>query len=101
MVLKFETIPYADISTFYLERSDLDLIGEPECPGHMAEHDDGRASFFNVFTDDRKRFNEEAKAFGLSDRFRAIMQELARLEIQYVRFDADGCEVEGLEYCNH
>jgi len=101
MALKFETIPYADISTFYPERSDLDLIGEPECPGYMAEHDDGRASFFNVFTDDRKRFNEETKAFGLSDRFRAIMQELARLEIQYVRFDADGREVEGLEHCNH
>ena len=35
-------------------------------------------------------------AFGLSDQFRFIMQRLREAEIPYVRFDADGGEIESL-----
>jgi hypothetical protein len=104
--VKFETISYADISTSYLERSDLDLIGESECPGHLAELDGKEGDFFHTphiadGVEGKADYQKRCKAYGLSDRFVQIMLELDSQEIRYVRFDSDGGEVEGLEYCAH
>ena len=101
--MKFQTQQYAHISTAYLTESDLDLISRTDAPNHMAEHDTGRASFFFPPTLDRavrQHFAEESRAFGLSKKFITIMLGLSRQEIQYVRFDADGESIEGLERCS-
>ena len=90
--MKFEIMQYADISTGYLEGSDLELISDRGCPMHIAEEDDGRGSFFYV-SDDEEIFGENiarARTFGLSERFISIMRELHRQKVPYVRFDSDG-----------
>lgn len=40
---------------------------------------------------------EEARAYGLSERFVSIMKHLRAAKVPYVRFDADGGDVEGLD----
>ena len=88
----------ADVSTAYLDPSDLPLLEQTECPTRFAITDDGAGTFHWV-TEDRETFEEEMSrtaAFGLSDQFRFIMQRLREAEIPYVRFDADGGEIESL-----
>ena len=92
----FDTHRVADVSTAYLDPSDLPLLEHPECPTRFAITDDGAGTFHWV-TEDRETFEEEMSrtaAFGLSDRFRFIMQRLREAEIPYVRFDADGGEID-------
>jgi len=98
--MQFETYRVADISTAYLEESDLDLIGNPIAPGHLAELDpgpgesEGPGSFFYMPPAEEEalmaEYTMEARAFGFSERFLAIMQELFNQKIPYVRFDRDG-----------
>lgn len=98
--MKFAIQQYANISTAYITESDLDLVSCVDAPNHIAEHDTGRASFFYSPTADKavsRRFVAEARAFGLSERFTTIMLELSRQGIPYVRFDAEGGDVHGLE----
>ena len=86
----------ADVSTAYLDPSDLPFLEQAECPTRFAITDDGAGTFHWV-TEDRETFEEEMSrtaAFGLSDRFRFIMQRLREAEIPYVRFDADGGEID-------
>jgi len=88
----------ADVNTAYLDPADLPLLENPECPTRFAITDDGAGTFHWV-TEDRKMFEEEMSriaAFGLSDRFRSIMERLREARIPYVRFDADGGEIDGL-----
>lgn len=42
---------------------------------------------------------EKIAAHGLSERFVEIMKELHAQGIQYVRFDADGNSIDGMEPC--
>lgn len=96
---RFQTYPIADISTAYLEESDSLLLLDPQCPTRFAITDD-MGGTFHVVTQSPDLFKEEmaeASAFGLSDRFRQIMESLHTAGILYVRFDADGGEIEGLE----
>ena len=106
--MKFTIHKYAYISTGYLETSDLPLLGRKDAPHHLAELDNGEGSFFWVPAGMTYRhagegdeelvlFISEALAFGFSQRFVDIMRELFCNDIQYVRFDADGGDVEGLE----
>jgi hypothetical protein len=46
-----------------------------------------------VFREDMER----AARFGLSERFRLIMNRLRTANIGYVRFDRDGGQIEGME----
>ncbi len=97
--MKFVIQQYAYISTACITESDLDLVSCDDAPNHMAEHNTGRASFFYSPTADKavcQRFVAEARSFGFSERFIAIMLDLSRQGIPYARFDADGGEVDGL-----
>lgn len=98
--MKFAIQHYANISTVYITESDLNLVSCVDAPNHMAEHDTGRASFFYSPTADKavsQRFVAEARSFGFSERFIAIMLELSRQRIPCVRFDTDGGQIEDLE----
>jgi hypothetical protein len=105
-MMHFETYRVADISTAYLEESNLDLIGNPIAPGHLAELDpgpgesEGPGSFFYSPPAEEEalmaEYAMEARAFGFSERFLAIMQELFNQKIFYVRFDRDGGEIESM-----
>lgn len=101
--LKFETIPYADVSTSYLEPADLELIGNSALEGHIFEHDEGWGTIFYVPLEGEilDSYLTAWQAAGLSQRFITIMTELACQKIQYVRFDADGGEIEGMEKAEH
>ncbi len=95
--MQFEILGYADISTSYLEETDLHLLAT--APHHLAEIDGGVGTILWLSTDGSplEEFVAEAKLHGLSDRFIDIIRELDRQKIRYVRFDADGGEVEGIE----
>ena len=57
---------------------------------------DDAAGTFRWVTENREMFEEEMSRtaeFGLSDRFRFIMQSLCEAGIPYVRSDADGGEI--------
>jgi len=98
--MKFVTQQIANISTTCLTESDAELISRIDAPYHLAAHDTGRASFFFSPTEDRavqQQFVSEARTFGLSEGFIAIMLELTRQGIPYVRFDVDGGNVEELQ----
>jgi hypothetical protein len=100
MTMKFATHQYAYISVAYISEFDLKLISCINAPNHMAEHDTGRASFFYLPTKDDaicEHFVTEARTFGFSERIIAIMLELSRQGIPYVRFDQDGGAIGGLE----
>lgn len=98
--ITFRTYQYADVGTAYLEESDLNLLNNPDCPTRFAETDDKGGSFHYVCHDaaDWRRTTEEARQFGLSDRFIRIMTAAREQGIPYVRFDAAGSEVHGLDY---
>jgi hypothetical protein len=100
MDMKFALIPYADISTAYITESDQKLISSVDTPNHVAEHDDGYASFFYPPHNDSNAislFAEEARDFGFSERFIEIMIELGRQGVQYVRFDSSGGDIDGID----
>jgi hypothetical protein len=96
----FETYEVADVSTGYLEESDLPLLLQIHCPTRIAETDGGFGTFHRVSDDDDQLFEEDlqhATSFGLSGRFVSIMRHLRAAKIPYVRFDADGGEIQGME----
>jgi hypothetical protein len=95
----FEKHEVADVSTGYLEESDLPLLLQIHCPTRVAEIDGGFGTFHRV-SDDDQLFEEDlqhATSFGLSGRFVSIMRHLRVAKIPYVRFDADGGEIQGVE----
>ncbi len=95
----FEKHEVADVSTGYLEQSDLPLLSRSDCPTRFAETDGGFGTFHWV-PDDDQLFEEEmqhATRFGLSERFVSIMRHLRAAKTPYVRFDADGGEIRGVE----
>lgn len=97
--MTFETYEVADISTGYLDESDLELLLCFDCPTRFAETDGGFGTFHWV-PDDDSMFEEDmqrASDFGLSGRFVAIMRHLRAARIPFARFDADGGEIEGGE----
>ena len=101
--MKFESYLIADISTGYLEESDLDLIG-PGSPNHLATIDPlpgdktGTGDFFYVSDADLQvEFEQQCTGYGLSERFITIMRELRQQGFQYVRFDADGGHIDGMK----
>lgn len=99
--MKFEIRQVADISTTYLYPSDLALIGKEDCPMHVGEVDGHYGSFFYVPMDELDEYLEQAEQFGMSARFVRIIRELAKQKIPYVRFDADGGDIDGLEPLEH
>jgi hypothetical protein len=97
--MNFERYEVADISTAYLEETDLELLLRFDCPTRFAETDGGFGTFHWV-PDDDSMFEEDmrrASEFGLSERFVAIMRHLRAARIPFARFDADGGEIEGME----
>jgi hypothetical protein len=91
----FEKYEVADISTSYLETSDLDLLLRFGCPTRFAVTDGGFGTLHWV-PDDDQLFEEDMQRvadFGLSERFILIMRHLRAARIPYVRFDADGGEI--------
>ncbi len=95
----FETYKVADISTRYLAESDLELLLRTDCPTRFGETDGGFGTFHWVPDDDElfREDMERAAQFGLSDRFVAIMRGLRAARVPYVRFDADGGEIQSSE----
>jgi hypothetical protein len=98
---KFETQRMADVCTSYLAPSDLKLIGKEDCPMRVAEVDGHYGTIFLVPTEELDERLDDAEQFGLSARFVHIISELAEQKISYVRFDADGDAVDGLEPLTH
>jgi hypothetical protein len=95
----FEKYEIADVNTGYLEESDLPLLLQIHCPTRIAEIDGGFGTFHRV-SDDDQLFEEDlqyAASFGLSGRFVSIMRHLRAAKIPYVRFDADGGEIQGVK----
>jgi hypothetical protein len=99
--MEFKGYRYIDVSTGFLPQSDHDLLLERDAPNHLATHDEFCGAIFYTLPDLEpdavEAFTEQARAFGLSDRFAEIMVEASRQSIQLVRFDCDGDMVEGLE----
>ena len=98
--MQFKVYSYADISTAYLEPSDLDLLAT--APGHIARLDGGEGDFFVVPAKENAveplgDWKARAVEHGLSQRFLNIMLALRDQQIPYVRFDRDGGFVEGCE----
>lgn len=95
----FERHEVADVSTGYLEPSDLSLLLRSDCPTRFAETDGGFGTFHWVPDDDQLLEEElqHAATFGLSERFVSIIRHLRAAKIPYVRFDADGGEIQDLE----
>lgn len=92
--MKLETLQYADVSTAYLQSSDLGLLLDTSAPGHLANLDNGEGSIFYVPEFDQTQlwdaFAQEAREFGFSERFVEIMLAAYEQHIPYVRFDCDG-----------
>ena len=99
--MKFQTYPYIDVSTSFLPQSDHDLLMMGNAPHHLATHDGHVGAFFCTLADmepeDVEAFANEAREFGLSERFIEIMVEASRQGMQLVRFDCDGDMIEGIE----
>jgi len=96
--MEFTTLRYADISNGYLPESDHALLLQGEAPNHLATLDKLYGAFFYLPDEEGfETFAEEACKFGFSERFIEIMRELSRQEIPFVRFDADGANVDGIE----
>jgi len=87
------------VNTGYLDETDLPLLVRPDCPTRFAVTDDGAGTFHWVSEDDQvfREEMERATQFGLSERFRLIMNRLRTAKIPYVRFDADGGKIDGIE----
>jgi hypothetical protein len=97
--VKFETYRLADISTGELPESDWPLLMNEDCPTRLAVID-GRfgTMHYIVERNDPGCFQDTvdaSRAFGLSERFIAIITELHKQNITRVVFDADGCEIRG------
>ena len=95
----FDSYLVADVSTGYLDETDLPLLERSDCPTRFAVTDDGAGTLHWV-SEDEQIFHEEmerAAQFGLSERFRLIMNRLRTAKIPYVRFDGDGGKIEGLD----
>lgn len=101
---KFKTFEYADVSTAYLTEHDWELMSDADVPGHIAKVDGGLGDFYHTCSDDPKKFAElyvpAWKKVGLSGRFIEIMVRLHEQKIPYVRFDADGNDIEGMEHAS-
>lgn len=99
--MKFQSYPYIDVSTGFLPESDHDLLMMANAPHHLATHDGHFGAFFYMLADLEpeavEAFANEARDFGLSERFIEIMVEASRQGMQLVRFDCDGDMIEGLE----
>jgi hypothetical protein len=95
----FDSYIVADVNTGYLDETDLPLLVRPDCPTRFAGTDDGAGTFHWVSEDDQvfREEMERATQFGLSERFRLIMNRLRTAKIPYVRFDGNGGEIEGIE----
>lgn len=98
--MQFEVFSYADISTAYLEESDLNLVAT--APGHIAQLDGGEGDFLTVPAKDNPPepldvWKARVAEHGLSQRFVDIMLALREQGIPYVRFDRDGGSLEGYE----
>ena len=94
---------YACISTGYVEIADLELLLDPEAPGHTANHDEGCSSYFYIPATeegDAQAFEDhitECLEFGFSLRFTQILRLAHAENITYINFDRDGGEIEGME----
>ncbi|GGG86607.1 DUF5983 family protein [Edaphobacter dinghuensis] len=99
--MEFKTYRYIDVSTGFLPQSDHDLLLMHNAPQHLATHDEFYGAFFYTLLDidagTIETFTQEARDFGLSDRFIEIIVEASRQGMQMVRFDCDGDMIEGLE----
>jgi hypothetical protein len=91
----------ADISTRHITRADADVLEDPSTPGHLAALDqingDGSPGMILHVAPkaDQGERVEAYRARGLSEAFIALMSELSRQGIPYVRFDRDGEDVDG------
>ena len=100
---QFETYQVADISTKYITPKDGKLINNPQAPSHIACVDplvtggEPQGNIFAVTSDPATASLERKKLpeFGFSGAFLEIFKQLAHQNIPYVRFDADGGEIEG------
>jgi hypothetical protein len=101
---KFKIFQYADVATAYLKESDWELMSDANVPGHLAKLDGGVGDFYHVCVDDQNMFYgfyvPKWEKAGLSNQFIEIMKYLYEQKIPYVRFDADGSDVKGMEYAS-
>lgn len=101
--MKFETYKIADISTKYITAADGQLLSQQDAPNHVASIDafsigDEPPGDIYAVLQDEASFQDQlnaTKAFGFSESFLNILKALHKQGIPYVRFDADGGEVEG------
>lgn len=100
--MKFDLFQIADISTKYITENDARLIENKDLLGHVASLDPrkegdspGEILSVFIFSELVEEQLQEFHRLGFSDQFIKIIEELRKQEIPYVRFDADGGDVEG------
>lgn len=92
--MKIFTHKIADVSTGHITKFDATLMLS-EDGGAIAQICGGRGTMFCVPpTDD---LLEAMSNRGYSPNFLAILEECRRQKIQYIRFDADGAEIPGVQ----
>jgi hypothetical protein len=88
-IMKFEIFKIADISTKYITESDGEKMGQLDlCIANIKGGYGDILSVSGTLVDDAIRA-------GMSAAFVNIIKELLERKIPYVRFDADGGEIEG------
>lgn len=95
---KWEHHEIAFISTAHLTENDGRLISQKDAPCHLAEHDEGHASYFWITDDPEHFFQYEIPAwreFGFSESFIEIIRDLYEHKVSYVAFDNAANEVDG------
>ena len=107
---RFEKAVYADISFDYLARNDIDNIEfvletKGTFPFFIAKAFDASypTYFFYVrssgsFREDTLEIISDLSQAGASKQMQELFVELRRQKIYYVRFDADGGEIEGNQF---
>lgn len=101
VAIKFEVMKVADISTAYITTSDCELLAHTDAPGHVMNEDQWHGALFYInsgSTEDNAELVQSQLAYGFSRRFVDIMQAARVQRLDYVRFDADGGEVKGLDH---
>jgi hypothetical protein len=99
--MKFVTLTIADVSTRHITKKDGHLLGSKDAPFAMAELHSKTGAIFYVPSKqgcsaaEFKEMLATMSRFGFSDEFQEIFRRLRRQGIPYVRFDADGADVEG------
>ncbi len=93
--MKLTTYTVADIGTQHITAKDAELLGQGGTGFRVGEIDAGRGHLVLVPDDDEPAWMPQLREEGFSQGYIELLREVARQGIPYIRFDADGFDVEG------